>query len=56
MKYNVKGNINLDGKVHNFEVNMDAKSESHLRDKVLAYFGSKYRIKRSAIEITEIKK
>ena len=56
MKYEIKGNIKLKGDMRPFVINMDAESESHLKDKVMAYFGSKYGVKRTAIEIKEIKK
>lgn len=55
MKYKVSGNVKLKGGVRKFSIEMDADSEKHLRDKVLAYFGSKYKVKRSAIEISELK-
>ncbi|MEM0437802.1 MAG: 50S ribosomal protein L18Ae [Candidatus Micrarchaeia archaeon] len=55
MKYKVSGNVKLKGGVRKFSIEMDAESEKHLRDKVLAYFGSKYKVKRSAVEISEMK-
>lgn len=56
MRYEVSGSINLKGNVRKFQIEMDASSEKHLRDKVAAYFGSKYGINRTAVKIAEIKK
>jgi len=56
MKYEVSGSINLKGEVRKFSIEMDASSEKHLRDKVAAYFGSKFGVKRTAVNIAEIKK
>ncbi|MCX8205616.1 MAG: 50S ribosomal protein L18Ae [Candidatus Micrarchaeota archaeon] len=55
MKYKVSGIVKLKGGSRKFSVEMEAGSEKHLRDKVLAYFGSKYKVKRSAVEIAEVK-
>jgi ribosomal protein L20A (L18A) len=56
MKYEISGSVRLKGEARKFNVEMDALSEKHLRDKVAAYFGSKYGARRNAIKITEIKK
>ncbi len=56
MKYEVAGILNLKGDSRKFVVNMDANSEKHLQDKIYAYFGGKYRIKRNSVKIKEVKK
>lgn len=54
MKYEVKGSINLKGDNRKFAISIDANSEGHARDKTLAYLGSKYGIRRTAINIESI--
>ncbi|MEM3363923.1 MAG: 50S ribosomal protein L18Ae [Candidatus Micrarchaeia archaeon] len=56
MKYEVLGNINIKGELRKFCIDIDAASEKHARDKVAAFFGSKYGVKRNAVKITEVKK
>jgi len=56
MKYKVSGVVNLKGDKRKFSMDLEAESEAHLRDKVLAYLGSKYGVRRSSVEISEIKK
>lgn len=55
MKYDVNGTLNVKGETRKFSVTMEANSESHLRDKVAAYFGSKFGINRKSVKILEIK-
>ncbi len=55
MKYEVNGTLNVKGESRKFAVTMEANSESHLRDKVAAYFGSKFGINRNSVKIQEIK-
>ncbi len=55
MKYEVAGRMNLKGDWRKFVINMDANSEGHLYDKVYAYFGGKYGIKRNSVKIENVK-
>lgn len=55
MKYEINGTLKVKGEPRKFAITMEANSESHLRDKVGAYFGSKFGINRNSIKILEIK-
>lgn len=55
MKYEVNGTLSVKGESRKFAVTMEANSESHLRDKVSAYFGSKFGINRNSVRINEVK-
>jgi ribosomal protein L20A (L18A) len=55
MEYNVNGILKVKGNKRKFAITMEANSESHLRDKVAAYFGSKFGINRNSVEILEVK-
>lgn len=55
MKYKISGSVKLKGEVRKFNIDLEANSEAHLKDKVYAYFGSKYGAKRNSVEISEIK-
>ncbi len=52
MKYVVSGLIKRDNTKFSREV--DAKSEKHAKDVVLAFFGSKHKLKRSWIEFSAV--
>lgn len=55
MEYEVNGILKIKGEPRKFNIKMEAKSESHLRDKVAAHFGSKFGINRNSVKILEIK-
>ncbi|MCK9626844.1 MAG: 50S ribosomal protein L18Ae [archaeon] len=55
MKYEVNGTLSVKGEKRKFAIEMEANSESHLRDKIAAYFGSKFGINRNSIQILGIK-
>jgi ribosomal protein L20A (L18A) len=55
MKYEVNGTLKVKSETRKFAITMEANSESHLRDKVAAYFGSKFGINRNSIKILEVK-
>jgi ribosomal protein L20A (L18A) len=55
MKYEVNGTLSVKGEKRKFAIEMEANSESHLRDKIAAYFGSKFGINRNSVKILGIK-
>ena len=55
MRYEVSGTVKLKGEDRKFSLAVEANSERHLRDKVMAHLGSKYRVRRTAITIESVK-
>jgi len=55
MKYEVGGSIKLKNETRRFTVEFEAQSERHLRDKVMAHFGGKYRARRTSVKISSIR-
>ena len=55
MKYDVNGTLKIKNDTRKFAISMEANSDSHLRDKVAAYFGSKFGINRNSVKILEVK-
>jgi ribosomal protein L20A (L18A) len=56
MKFKVTGNIMLGKEKRGFEKEVEGKNESHAKHIALSLFGSNNGVKRSKIEITEVKK
>jgi ribosomal protein L20A (L18A) len=56
MKFKVTGNIMLGKEKRGFEKEVEAKNESHARHIAFSLFGSNNGVKRSKMQIAEVKK